>query len=131
MNEFLCCFFYSYESGSRLPLDIVYTTSPSTNQKLVSNLRTIILQSAEFDDNDDGRIDRFEFNIKIPLSPFEEIVDIDMLFNYDVRIDSNNVKYSFDAVSVVSFTDSSDISSLWVEGDLNMLQTWPLSAIGG
>ena len=122
---------YSYESGTKLPLDIVYTTSPSTNQKLIPNLRAIILQSAELDDDNDGRIDRFEFNIKVPVTPLEEIVDIDMLFNYDVRIDSNNVKYSFDAVSVISYTDSSDISSLWIEGDLNMQQTWPLSAIGG
>lgn len=122
---------YSYESGTKVPLDIIYTTSPSTNQKLITNLRPIILQSAELDDDNDGRVDRFEFNIKVPVTPFEEIVDIDMLFNYDVRIDSNNVKYSFDAVSVISYTDSSDISSLWVEGDLNMQQTWPLSAIGG
>ena len=76
-------------------------------------------------------MDRFEYNIKLPYSPHEEITEINILFNYDVRIDSYNVKYEFDAVSVVSYTDPNDISNLWIEGNLNMQQTWPLSTIGG
>jgi hypothetical protein len=89
-----------------------------------------ILESAEFDDNGDGKVERLELNLQMPLADTEEITGMDALFYYEVQI-SKKARYIFDAVSHVLYETATGMSSLYVDGDLMMRQTAPLIARGG
>lgn len=88
------------------------------------------MRSAEVDVNRDGRVDRLEMAVQLPLAKNEKITSVTSLVFFDVKLNSI-AKYTFDAVSFINYEASSAMGKLEIDGDLLLRQTWPLSAYGG
>jgi len=111
-------------------MNLYYSTSPTTNQLHTETLRIPLFQSAELDDNRDGRTDRLELGIQMPLAPDECIYSLNSIVYFDVKFETV-AKYEFDAVSYINFESTSCITKVDIDGDLMFRQSWPLSAKGG
>lgn len=111
-----------------------FTLSSSTSSILASlqgnNVRQTVFQSAQFDNNDDGVIDRFEFGNQLPLSPDERITGASWLIFFQVYL-YDQIRYSFDALAVISFDDSVPLSEVNLEGSLTLRQSEQLLSKGG
>lgn len=112
------------------PMNLYYSTSPTTNKLNTEILRIPLFQSAELDDNRDGFTDRLELGIQMPLTPAECIYSLNSVVYFDVKFETI-AKYEFDAVSYINFESTSCIAKVDIDGDLLLRQTWPLSAKGG
>lgn len=95
-----------------------------------SKLRLPLLQSAELDDNRDGKTDRLELIIQMPLSHVEHIYNFNALVCFKVKFNSK-VKYIFDAVSLINYNSAVSLGHLFVDGDLILRQNKVLSSKGG
>lgn len=111
-------------------MTLYYSTSPTLNMLNDQILRIPVLQSAELDDNRDGLMDRLELSIQMPLASSEEIWGIGALFFHDVQV-SKKARYLFDAAAYVNYQSASGMTSLKVDGDLTLRQTWALNSKGG
>jgi len=112
------------------PLNLFYSTSAQINELYSESLRIPLFQSAELDDNRDGRTDRLEFGIQMPLAPTETIHGFTALVYVNTQLDSK-ARYVFDGVSYATFESASAINQLSLDGDLMFRQTWPLTVKGG
>lgn len=117
-------------SDTAEPLSYYYSTSPLINSLFTGTLRAPILRSAEVDVNRDGRVDRLEMAVQLPLAKNEKITSVTSLVFFDVKLNSI-AKYTFDAVSFINYEAGSAMGKLEIDGDLLLRQTWPLSAYGG
>ena len=107
-----------------------YSTSNSVNDLFSSHLRIPMLKSAELDDNRDGITERIELGIQLPLFPTEKITKFTALIYHDVEL-QDKARCLFDAVSLVSYDSSLSISSVYIDGDVILRQSWPLDVKGG
>ena len=114
----------------RTPFTLYYSSSSILNQQHNRFLRIPILQTAEIDDNVDGIVDRIEVSLNMPLAPEEDVTGISAVFLHDVKL-KTRARYIFDAASLVSFESSTPVSTLRIDGDIRLRQTWPLSVKGG
>ena len=128
-DEIFTCFFFVFCSDSS-PLNLFYSTSPAMNKLNPKNLRVAVVQSAEQDDNRDGKIDRLELNFQMPLAPSESVLSASVLLYLDVQL-SGKVRYQFDSLAFARFEGAVALSSVTIDGDLLVHQTWPLVAKGG
>lgn len=111
-------------------LNIFYSTSPSVNQLYNTNLRIPFLQSAEFDDNSDGKSDRLEVSVVMPTMPGEKINAVSGLLYHEVRL-SDTVRYVYDAATFINYEGATPIEKVSFDGDITIKQTWPFSSKGG
>jgi hypothetical protein len=95
-----------------------------------TSLRTPILKSAELDTNYDGKMDRLEMSVQLPIAVNEKITSVTSLTYFNVQLNSA-AKYFFDAVGYINYESGNPIGEVNIEGDLILRQTWPLSAYGG
>lgn len=112
------------------PLSLFYSTSSSINELYSNSLRVPFLSSAVQDDNFDGKTDRLEINVQMPLAMDERITGLTAVVYFDVKI-SDKAKYFFDAVAFTNFESANSMASITIDGDLLFRQTWPLSGKGG
>lgn len=112
------------------PLSLFYSTSASINELYSSTLRVPFLSSSVVDNNRDGKTDRLEINIQMPITYDERITGFTALVYFNVKL-SDKVKYYFDAVAFSNYESTSSMSALSIDGDLLFRQTWPLSGKGG
>lgn len=112
------------------PMSLFYSTSPTLNRLNADRLRVAVLQSAELDDDRDGRPDRLEISLLMPLGAQESVAGLGVLLYHDVTL-SAKARYQFDAVTFLSHEGAAGLSSLAMDGDLLLRQTWPLVAKGG
>ncbi len=120
----------SEHSGSGDTLNLFYSTSATINKLYPNSLRVPVLTSAEIDTNNDGKIDKIDIIIKMPITLDERITGIDVLVYCDVVLDTKT-KLLFDAVSLMSYQSASPMSKLVIDGDFILRQTWPLGTKGG
>lgn len=118
--------------GSRagLPFSLFYSTSPTINKLHSTELRMPLFHSAEQDDNRDGRTDRIEINMQMPLAPYEEVYSFTAIVYCDSTVNMR-AKYTIDALSFANYESRSPIAQLSLDGDLLFRQTWPLTVKGG
>ena len=118
----------NYRDGA--PLSLFYSTSKPINELNAARLRIPVFQSAELDDNRDGRIDRIEIAMQMPLAPTETINGFTALIYCNSQVDSK-AKYIFDTASYVNYESNSAMTQLTMDGDFMLRQTWPLTVKGG
>ncbi len=111
-------------------MSLMYSTSPIINSLNSESLRIATVQSTEQDDNRDGRTDRIELSILVPLSPNETVTGFTALVYCDVKL-STKARYLFDAAALVQHESGAGMTALWADGDLLLRQTWALTAKGG
>jgi hypothetical protein len=111
-------------------LSLFYSTSPTVNSLYSDYVRYPLLQSNEVDTNLDGKVDRIEINIQMPVQSYESVHDINCLIFHDVQFNGKS-KLLIDAVSHVSYSSVVAVSEVLIDGDLQFRQTWPLAAKGG
>jgi hypothetical protein len=112
------------------PLNLFYSTSNTINQLNLASLRIPIFQSAELDDNRDGRIDRIEIGMQMPLAPTESIHGFTAFVYCTAQLQSK-AKYIFDAAAYTNYESMSAMTQLNIDGDLMFRQSWPLQVKGG
>ena len=117
-------------STSGSPVNLYYSTSPTISSLNEGSLRVPIVQSAELDDNLDGRVERIELGIKMPLAPGEQITGFSAVFYHEVKL-SKKARYMFDGLSYVNYESSTAMGNLYVDGDIMVRQTFSLSSKGG
>ena len=111
-------------------MSLFYSTSKSINELNAGHLRMPLLKSAELDDNRDGKIDRIELSVQMPLAPTETVNSFTALVYCNSQI-SSKARYIFDTVSYINYESMSAMMQLNMDGDFLLRQTWPLSAKGG
>jgi hypothetical protein len=89
-----------------------------------------ILKSATLDDNRDGKMDRLEMSIALPLGKKETISGFDCLIYYQSKL-SGRAKVLFDSASLVSYESGTPMSKVAIDGDLKLRQTYPFNVYGG
>lgn len=82
------------------------------------------------DDNRDGKMDRLELSIALPLASHEVIYGFDCLIYYQTKL-SARAKVLFDAVSLIGYESGTPMQKFTVDGDLKLRQTYPFSVYGG
>jgi hypothetical protein len=115
-------------SSTGAPFNLYYSTSSVLNQQQGSMLRPGIIQSASYDDNHDGIMDRLELQVKMPLQPNEEVTGFDALFFHDIKL-KNKAKILFDSVSHINYEGGDiPIQSVNIGGDIQVQQNDPFPA---
>jgi len=82
------------------------------------------------DDNRDGKLDRLELALQMPLAVDETIQRVTAILYFDVTI-SKKAKYNFDAVAYFNYDSGAALATVYADGDLAFRQTQPLSSKGG
>lgn len=111
-------------------LNFFYSTNPSINRLYSSSLRLPILRSAEFDDNRDGKTERLEVSLQLPLQDYEYIHGITVSVYFDAKL-HGRAKYTFDALGYVNYESGSPMSKLSIDGELMLRQAQPFVVYGG
>ncbi len=111
-------------------LNFFYSTNPSINRLYSSTLRLPYLRSAEFDDNRDGKTERLEISLELPLQDAEYIHGVTVAVYFDTKLHAR-AKYTFDAVGYVNYESGSPMSKLSIDGDLMLRQSQPFAVYGG
>lgn len=111
-----------------------FVLSFSTSNILASlqgnDVRQSIFQSAEFDDNNDGLTDRFEFGNQVPLNAGEHVTGATWLFFFQVFL-YDQIMYSFDALGVYTYDGSVPLRGLNAQGPFIFEQSDILLSKGG
>ena len=63
-----------------------WATAESVNNFLLENVRVPLVTSREEDLNRDGLLDNIKLHIKMPLAKSEEIVSINLMLLFDVKL---------------------------------------------
>jgi len=119
-----------HNANTGLPISLFYSTSNTINTLYGNHLRMPIVKSAELDDNRDGKVDRIEVNMQMPLKEHEEITGMSVAFIHDVTL-SDKARYIFDALSYINYDSATSLASLSIDGDLMLRQTTSLYSKGG
>lgn len=101
------------------------------NELNEERLRVPLLKSLEVDEDNDGKIDRLEFNIMLPLFSDEKITQMNFAIHSNVYLASSYVRYQWDDITLVQHSDSLGIKSVEIDGDLTVRQSWPFLSRGG
>lgn len=107
-----------------------YSTNAYINQLNPAATRQPVLRSAGLDDNRDGKMDRLEVSVQLPLQAGESVSSFSALLYHDVQL-SQRAKLLFDAVTFVNYESATPMGKLSVDGDMLLRQTWPLWDYGG
>eukprot|EP01031_Cornospumella_fuschlensis_P030747 gene30747-37149_t len=114
-------------------LVVQYSTNAYINAAYTNSYtqtRVPILRSAEMDDNRDGKTDRLELSVVLPISADESISGFTAAVYVDVKL-HERAKLLFDGVGFVNYEGSTSLQKLAIDGDMMLRQTWPLTAYGG
>lgn len=106
-----------------------YSTNAQANT-LIANLRSPQVRTAEFDDNRDGKVDRLELSVLLPLNAGDRIHGFETILYHDVRL-SQRAKVLFDAISYANYESGTGMESLEIDGELSLNQRWPFNVYGG
>ena len=93
-------------------------------------MRVPVLSSAVFDDNRDGKPDRVEVNVQMPIRPTESVNSFTVLLYFNSQF-SDQARYYFDSVAFYNYDTAAAMASLSVDGDYILRQTWPFDSSGG
>lgn len=111
-------------------LNLYYSTSSTMNDLYEKQLRIPLLRTREIDVNLDGKIDRIELNVQVPLEIGETIHSFTGCVYTDIQFNGKS-KYYFDAAAYLQYGSPLPMTSLLVDGTYMIHQTWPLTAKGG
>ena len=91
-------------------------------------MRIPVITSREEDVNRDGLLDMLDIEIKMPLHQSEEVVNVDLIMLFDVKL----YKYSWVTMSGLVYVQSGGWSGSGVNivGDVNIVQRQPLAHRG-
>lgn len=117
-------------NGDGLPISLFYSTSNTINSLFGNHLRIPVVKSAELDDNRDGKVDRIEVNMQMPLKELEQVTGISAAFIHEVKL-SDKARYIFDSLAYINYESATSLSSLNIDGDLMIRQTTSLYSKGG
>ncbi|RYH30785.1 hypothetical protein EON65_04175 [archaeon] len=112
---------------------VQYSTNAYINaaySNAYTQTRVPTLRSAEMDDNRDGKTDRLEVSVLLPITADESISGFTAAVYLDVKL-NERAKVLFDGVGFVHYEGSTPLQKLSVDGDMMLRQTWPLKVYGG
>ena len=113
------------EDASGSPSEIFHSTIGGVNALRPDSFRTATIRSREIDNNLDGVMDQLYFSAVFPLSASERVYSAHALlvFNYTLQ---DRIKIDTDAMVYVAHDSGLAGSGLFVNGDLNLIQRYPI-----
>jgi len=117
------------EDVSGTPGEIFYSTIGGVNALRPRSFRTAIIRSREIDNNLDGVMDQIYFSAIFPLSANERVYGAHALlfFNYTLQ---DRVKINTEGMVYAGHDSGLAGSGLFVNGDLNFIQRYPIEIRG-
>lgn len=112
------------------PMSLFSSSMNTLNNLYESSLRIPVLRSAEVDANRDGLTDRVHLNAMMPLHAGESVHSATLLLFFDVRL-RKRAKLQMETLAFVSHSSPLAGQALFVDGDLELRQRWPLQVKGG
>jgi hypothetical protein len=116
--------------SARGPLSLYYCSAPVINQLFADQVRFPVLQSSELDTNNDGKADRLEISLQMPLNSDEDIYTATVFVYHDVLF-NGKTKLLIDSGSYLQYSYSVPMASLTADGPINFKQTVSLGVKGG
>jgi hypothetical protein len=107
-----------------------WSTSPTLNELHAANLRPSIIRSHEVDVNRDGKNERIEVNVEVPLIQSESITSVETLIFHETLLHDKG-RYQFDSLTHVRVTSPEPMHEVWSDGRLLLRQAWPMYCRGG
>lgn len=113
------------------PLSLFFSSMNNVNTAFGgSNLRFPLIRSKEIDDEGDGLYDRLEFSSEMPLADGEEIMSSKLFVFFKYKL-STWSRVSLYTMGYYQYSSPIPGASLFMDGDLNWKQSWPLPARRG
>ncbi|XP_061677557.1 transmembrane protein 231 isoform X3 [Syngnathoides biaculeatus] len=108
---------------------VAWSTFPHLNNLVGKNLRIPVVSVREEDQNQDGKLDRLNFQLQLPLKDEENVYSVQLLltFSYQLFTKSTVVMQS---LAYMQHSSSVPGAKLFVSGDLRLQQRTPLSHRG-
>ncbi|XP_059178805.1 transmembrane protein 231-like [Physella acuta] len=103
------------------PKTIVYSTFQQYNQLLQSQLRIPIVKAREDDLNGDGKYDRLNLDLEIPMAGEDQVVGTKLLLFFYYRLRKFS-QFHMESLGYIEYTSCIPGASLHVFGDLRMRQ---------
>ena len=110
------------------PGKLVYSTFPDLNQMLSSsNFRIPRVSNYETDEDEDGKLDKLNIEIEMPLLPNEEVTGVVLVLLFDWRItDGSSKKFRMESTAVLDYKSNSPGCVFSVSGNLMFQQKYLL-----
>ncbi|XP_056138192.1 transmembrane protein 231 [Lampris incognitus] len=104
---------------------VTWSTFPHFNNMQGTNLRIPTISVREEDQNEDGKLDRLIFRLKLPLKPEEQVYGVQLLltFNYQLFRMSTVVMQT---LAYIQHFSSVPGAQLYINGELRLQQRMPL-----
>lgn len=112
------------------PTALFFSSASSVNAAFQQFVRLPVLRSREVDDDLDGLADELELSLQMPVRHDEAIYSATLLVFFEFKL-RRWAKLSMDSMAFCQASSPLAGQSLFVDGDLEFRQRWPLSAKGG
>ncbi|KAM9808095.1 transmembrane protein 231 [Neosynchiropus ocellatus] len=104
---------------------VAWSTFPNLNNMLGANLRMSSVSVREDDENQDGKLDKLLFELKLPLKTDEQVFSVQLLLTFSYQL----FRMSTVVMQTLAFLQHSSSvpgAKLFVSGDLRLQQRAPL-----
>jgi transmembrane protein 231 len=112
------------------PMGLFFSSMARLNSVFSSQMRVPVLRSAEVDEDYDGVYDRLDLTAEMPLLAGEAIYSAKMFIFFQLKL-SKWAKLVTHTMGYASYASPLAGSALYIDGDLDFKQTWPLPVRGG
>lgn len=100
------------------PTKIMYSSHPGMKENVfLDNYRIPKISNREFDNDQDGKLDKLELNISLPLHKLEEVNGVSLILFFDYKLTSQ-IRLAMDTPLILEFKANSAGSALNIFGDL-------------
>jgi len=104
---------------------LAWSTYINFNSVLQNNLRIPMVRSTETDVNGDGKFDRLNFTVQLPLLSSESITSLQMILVFDYKLYRMST-FQMESLAYITSSSSSPGASFTTFGDLKLHQKVPL-----
>ncbi|XP_062997287.1 transmembrane protein 231 [Elgaria multicarinata webbii] len=106
-----------------------WSSFPACNRLLGARLRIPLVSAREEDTNQDGIMDRLDFQLEVPLQPTEQVVGIQLILTFSYQLHRMSTFVMQSMAFLQSFSPVPG-TRVFVSGDLKLHQRQPLSHAG-
>ncbi|XP_068595768.1 transmembrane protein 231 [Brachionichthys hirsutus] len=104
---------------------VAWSTFPHLNSMLGSSLRIPAVSVREEDENQDGKLDRLFFRLRLPLKPEEQVFSIQLLLGFSYKLFRMSTVV-MQSLAFVQYSSAVPGAKLSISGDLRLQQRTPL-----
>jgi len=112
------------------PFQVYYSSMSTVAYLFQSELRLPTIRSIHVDKNRDGLADRFQLEALLPLRAGEKVLSSSIVAFFDVKL-RRRARLEMEALAYAQHSSPLPGRALYLDGDYDLRQRWPLRAKGG